>query len=84
MGGYDRKQPFMTSGYGNHDPVSMADAMGWDFADKFQAGFRYTILAINVYMITLLKTYHFTVGNHNCDLELSTFLETTGSVSIEF
>ena len=35
-------------------------------------------------MITLLKTYHFTVRDHNCEPKLNTLLETTGPVIVEF
>lgn len=35
-------------------------------------------------MIQLLKTYHFTVRDHNCEPKLNTLLETSGPVSVEF
>lgn len=54
------------------------------FANPHQVGFRYAILAVKVYMIILLKTYHFTVRDHNCEPKLNTLLETSGPVSVEF
>lgn len=35
-------------------------------------------------MIVLLKTYHFTVRDHNCEPKLNTLLETSGPVNVQF
>lgn len=41
-------------------------------------------MAVKLYLITVLKTYDFEVGNHNCEMKLNVLLETTGPVGIEF
>ncbi|KAF3037612.1 hypothetical protein E8E12_002684 [Didymella heteroderae] len=62
LGGIDKSKPFMAFGSGTRDCV----------------GYKFALLAVKVYLITLLKTYTFKVEENNCTPKLNTLLETSG------
>lgn len=47
-------------------------------------GYKFALLSVKVYLITLLKAYTFKVEDNNCDVKLNTLLETSGPVRIDF
>ncbi|KAF2626373.1 putative N-alkane-inducible cytochrome P450 [Macroventuria anomochaeta] len=68
LNGVDKSKPFMAFGSGTRDCV----------------GYKFALLAVKVYLITLLQTYRFKVEEDNCTPKLNTLLETSGPVKVEF
>ncbi|KAN0075036.1 Cytochrome P450 [Elaphomyces granulatus] len=59
LGGYKKDQPFMPFGYGPRSCV----------------GYKFAILAVKVYLVTLLKAYQVDVRDHDHEMKLGTLLE---------
>ncbi|KAJ8109622.1 hypothetical protein OPT61_g7328 [Boeremia exigua] len=68
LNGIDKSKPFMAFGSGTRDCV----------------GYKFALLSVKVYLITLLQTYNFKVEENNCTPKLNTLLETSGPVKAEF
>ncbi|KAH6612080.1 putative cytochrome P450 [Boeremia exigua] len=68
LNGIDKSRPFMPFGSGTRDCV----------------GYKFALLSVKVFLVTLLKTYDFKVEENNCTPKLNTLLETSGPVRVEF
>ncbi|MCJ1274219.1 hypothetical protein MMC21_002014 [Puttea exsequens] len=67
LGGCKKDQPFMAFGYGPRSCV----------------GYKFAILAVKIYLITLLKTYHVDVKDCDHEMKLCTLLETTKPAAVK-
>ena len=84
FGGYKKDQPFMSFGYGPRNCVRLPGAPNeTKEANHHQVGYKFSILAAKVYLVTLLKTYQVDVKDHDHKMKIVTLLETAKPVAVK-